>query len=217
MSQKNFIMDMKYNALTTGKYSMWGTLLTSQNKDYYIEEERIDQLENSIWILLNNLRDEGKQYPTAAYMIPNTELQSESDAWKSNRWFQITASTQKVASNLGNILNTETQYCDATKRKLFNFISYNIWTLNTFSTPDTVYGIESEEQARADYLKHMGGKIQDFTVIKTGFWINKLRPEIGCSPYGLVFKPEEDTKYGLLEIEFQNVFEKWLLLICFFL
>ncbi|XP_071166179.1 uncharacterized protein [Mytilus edulis] len=207
-TKNSFIMEMQYNSLRTSKPSMWGTLLSSQYEDYSLEEERVDQLESLFWIMFDNLRDEGKQYPTAAYMIPNTEQQSESDTWKSNRWFRITASTSKQASNLGNILNTETQYCDSTKRKLFNFISYNIWALHTFSTPDTVYGIESEEQARADYLKYMAGKIQDFRVIKTGFWINKLWPEIGCSPDGLVFDPEENMKYGLLELKCPKLFRK---------
>ncbi|CAG2215589.1 unnamed protein product [Mytilus edulis] len=173
--------EMQYNSLRTCKPSMWGTLFSCQYEDYSLEAERVDQLESLFWIMFDNLRDEGKQYPTAAYMIPNTEQQSESDTWKSKRWFGILASISKQASNLGNILNTETQYCDSTKRKLFNFISYNILALHTFSTPATVYGIESVEQARADYSKYMAGKIQDFRVTKTGFWINKLWLEIGWS------------------------------------
>ena len=87
-----------------------------------------------VWKFFNNLRDESRQYNTMAYMIPNTEIQSESDIWRANRWFRITASTAKVANSLGNILNTETQYCDSTKRKLYNFISYNVWSLHAFST-----------------------------------------------------------------------------------
>ena len=145
-----------------------------------------------------------------AYMIPNTEIQSESDIWRANRWFRITASTAKVANSLGNILNTETQYCDSTKRKLYNFISYNVWSLHAFSTQDTAYGIENEDKARADYCKCMENtcKIQGFKVLKTGLWINKLWPEIGCSPDGLVFDPDEENKYGLLEIKCPKLFRK---------
>lgn len=53
---------------------MWGTLLSSKCEDYSVEDERAGKLENSIWILFNTLRDEGKQYPLATYMIPNTRI-----------------------------------------------------------------------------------------------------------------------------------------------
>lgn len=107
--------------------------LADTHKHFY-EEERVHQLENLIWIMFNYLPD-GSTVPP--YIILNTAQQSESNTWKSNRWFRITASTLKVAYNLGNILNIEHQFCDATKYKLFNFISY--LDFQTFCILDPVY------------------------------------------------------------------------------
>ena len=100
---------------------MLDSLLDFQYDEYFLITKEKSILMHGMDII-NNLRDESRQYNTMAYMIPNTEVQSESDIWRANRWFRITASTAKVANSLDNILNTETQYCDSSKRKLSNFI-----------------------------------------------------------------------------------------------
>jgi hypothetical protein len=104
-------------------------------------------------------------------MISGTESQSESITWKANRWFRITASTAKQANTLGNLILTNTDTTDAILRKLYNYISYNIWNINSFSTTDMQFGIDNEDQARNDYMKYKltNGSNVGFKVLKTGF------------------------------------------------
>jgi hypothetical protein len=141
-------------------------------------------------------------------MISGTESQSESITWQASRWFRITASTAKQANTLDNLIHTNTDTTDAILRKLYNYISYNIWNINSFSTTVMQFGIDNEDQARNDYMKYKltNGSNVGFKVLKTGFWVNKYWPELGCSPDGLVFYPSELNKYGLVEIKCLKLF-----------
>lgn len=71
------------------------------------------------------------------------------------------------------------------------------------------FGIDNEDQACNDYMKYkltIGSNV-GFKVLKTGFWVNKYWPELGCSPDGLVFDPSELNKYGLVEIKCPTISE----------
>jgi hypothetical protein len=131
----------------------------------------------------NNLKEERSKYDTDIYMISGTESQSESITWKANRWFRITTSTAKQTNTFGNLILTNTDITDAILRKLYNYISYNIWNINSFSTTDMQFRIDNEDQARNDYMEYTltNGSV-GFKVLKTGFWVNKYWPELGCSP-----------------------------------
>jgi len=139
-------------------------------------------------------------------MIQGTESQSDSEEWKASRWFRITASTAKQANNLGNLLTSPVTLTDATLRKLYNFIADKIWNLDPYMSPDKKYGKDKEEEARNSYKDFMTKTVPGINVIKTGFWVNSLWPELGCSPDGLVSDPSEPSKYGLLEIKCLKVF-----------
>ncbi|CAC5369927.1 unnamed protein product [Mytilus coruscus] len=122
---------------------MWKSLLNSiiTYDNYALDEERKIMLQDLTWSFFTNIRSDGSKFNTNAYMIPGTEPQSESEQWKSSRWFRVTASTAKQAHNLG-------------------------------------------------------------------FWVNKLWPELGCSPDGIVYDPNESNKYGLVEIKGPKLFKK---------
>lgn len=152
--------------------------------NYDIDNERKVMLKNLTWAFFTNIRSDESRFNSNAYMIP--EQQSESQQWKSSRWFRITASTAKQGHNLGSLLDRSTRYNDSTYRKLYNYLSYHVWDLNTFTTADTVYGLENEDHARNDYKCAMNITYPELQVIKTGFWVIKLWPELGCSPDGLV-------------------------------
>ena len=187
-AKKEFVTNLKYNRLSSDKPSMWESLLTSILKydNYDIDNERKVMLKNLTWAFFTNIRSDESRFNSNAYMIPGTEQQSESQQWKSSRWFRITAFNAKQGHNLGSLLDRSTQYNDSTYRKLYNYLSYHVWDLNTFTTADTVYGLENEDHARNDYKCAMNITYPELQVIKTGFWVTKLWPELGCSPDGLV-------------------------------
>ena len=60
---------------------------------------RVGVLRQLVDILHTNLADQCD--PTSSvYMVPGTELQSESDTWASNRWMRLTASVAKQVVSL---------------------------------------------------------------------------------------------------------------------
>lgn len=201
--KKEFVTDLKYNSLTVGKPSMWESLLKSiiTYDNYDLDAERKALLKDLAWSFFTNIRSDGAHFSSNTYMIPGTEPQAESQQWKSSRWFRITASTAKQAHNLGSLLIKPIAHLDSTYRKLFNYLSYHVWDLHPFSTIDTMYGIENEDRARTDYMNSMLTCSPGIKVIKTGLWINKLWPELGCSPDGLVYDPHGTDMYGLVEIK----------------
>ncbi|CAC5403328.1 unnamed protein product [Mytilus coruscus] len=209
-AKKEFVNDLKYHGLTGGKSSMWKSLLNSiiTYDNYALDEERKIMLQDLTWSFFTNIRSDGSKFKTNAYMIPGTEPQSESEQWKSSRWFRVTASTAKQAHNLGGLLVDTTTHIDSTYRKLYNYLAYHVWNLHPFSTSDTAYGIDNEDRARTDYHDVMLNSSPGIKVLKTGFWVNKLWPELGCSPDGIVYDPNESNKYGLVEIKCPKLFKK---------
>ena len=206
--KKEFVNDLKYDSLATGKPTMWETVLSSILKydNYDVDAQRKIQLNELTWTFFRNIRSAGEEFDTNNYMIPGTEAQAESQEWKNSRWFRVTASTAKQANNLGSILNDPHTkiHTDATNRKLYNYLSYHVWDQHQFSTVDTKYGIENEDKARLDYKVKMQATSPNIQVITTGFWVNKLWPEMGCSPDGLVRDPMMDNereRFGLIEIK----------------
>ncbi|CAG2244008.1 unnamed protein product [Mytilus edulis] len=183
-----FVTNLKYSGISRGKSSMWESLLKTSYQDYEISKEREGILR-------------------CLYMITNTESQAESNEWHASRWFRITASTAKQANNLGNLLNYPGD--DVVNMKRFKaFIRNSIWGINQYSSPDMMYGVENEDQARSDYTSYMKLKTPYIEVEKTGFWVNNLWPELGCSPDGLVTDPVEVHKHGLLEIKCLKIFRE---------
>ncbi|CAC5369921.1 unnamed protein product [Mytilus coruscus] len=209
-AKKEFVNDLKYHGLTGGESSMWESLLNSiiTYDNYALDEERKIMLQDLTWSFFTNIRSDGSKFNTNAYMIPGTEPQSESEQWKSCRWFRVTASTAKQAHNLGGLLVDTTTHIDSTYRKLYNYLAYHVWNLHPFSTSDTAYGNDNEDRARTDYHDVMLNSSPGIKVLKTGFWVNKLWPELGCSPDGIVYDPNESNKYGLVDIKCPKLFKK---------
>ncbi|CAC5369931.1 unnamed protein product [Mytilus coruscus] len=89
-AKKEFVNDLKYHGLTGGKSSMWESLLNSiiTYDNYALDEERKIMLQDLTWSFFTNIRSDGSKFKTNAYMIPGTEPQSESEQWKSSRWFE---------------------------------------------------------------------------------------------------------------------------------
>jgi hypothetical protein len=172
-NKNNFVTELKYGGCKSGRIAtcMWETLIKYRHENYEIDDAREGVLNHKRLTLFNNLKEERSKYDTDIYMISGTESQSESITWKANRWFRITASTAKQANTLGNLILTNTDTTDAILRKLYNYISYNIWNINSFSTTDMQFGIDNEDQARNDYMKYKltNGSNVGFKVLKTGF------------------------------------------------
>lgn len=196
----SFASNLKYHSILTGKSSMWSSLLTIKYHDFELDEKRKCELQELAMMFFTNIKSECNQFGTDVFMVPDTIEQSQSSKWSSSRWFRITASTAKQANSLGSFLS-EPPFAESTYRKLYNFASCHVWNLHPFSTSDTLYGLENEDQARIDYLAHKNTDNPGLKVIKTGFWVNKLWPELGCSPDGIVYDPTEAEMYGLLEIK----------------
>ena len=204
----SFVHSLKYSSISRGKTCMWESLLEYKYVDYELSKDREGILKTQAYAFFLNLKEDCQQYNTDTFMIPDTESQSDSIKWKANRWFRITASVAKQANNLGSLVLGTTPYADLTYRKMFNFISNSVWDLNPYTSPDMQYGIENEDQARSDYVNFMKLKVPEIKAEKTGFWVNILWPELGCSPDGLVTDPSEADKYGLLEIKCPKIFRK---------
>lgn len=184
---------------------MWASILTPVHSDYEITAERKRILQTQVWDLFQTLKSENVSYGASnLYMKANTDLRAESEEW---RWFRITASTAKQANNLGNILNLHGDSAD--KQKFQPFLRHSIWGLNQYyMSKDMQYGIENEDQARSDYLKYTRSSVPAISVKKTGFCVNNLWPELGCSPDVLVTAPSEVNKDGLLEIKCPKIFKE---------
>ncbi|CAC5380075.1 unnamed protein product [Mytilus coruscus] len=88
------------------------------------------------------------------------------------------------------------------------FIRNSIWGINQYRSPDMLYGVENEDQARSDYISFIGLKTLNIEVEKTGFWVKNLWPELGCSSDGLVTDQVEVHKHGLLEIKCLKIFSE---------
>ena len=52
---------------------------------------------------------------------------------------------------MGSIVNAGPPYSEATLRRMYNFVSNNVWELKRFSTVHTQFGIDNEDRARTDY------------------------------------------------------------------
>ena len=201
-----FFSDLKYESLQSGKSSMWESLLSYQYEDYTINDSRVATLKCQAWIFFGNIREASAAYNSDVYMIPGTESQSQSENWRSSRWFRITASTAKQANSLGQLLTTKPTPDLTQLKSFYTYIAHNVWNLNPLKTADMRYGLENEDSARQDYMIYIQRNNPEVNVIKTGFWVNKLWPELGCSPDGLVFDPVETNKYGLVEVKCLKLF-----------
>ena len=201
----NFIRDMKYTDLHKNKVSMWSTLFSPIFQDYDMSEECKGILKTRVWDLSLHLQEEWKEFGNDIYMIPGTESQADSDEWKACRWFRITASTAKLANNLGSLLlSTDAQKIE--NSRFSSFIKNHVWEMSPFQSSDMSYGLENEDQARNNYEHVLKESHPEIKVEKTGVWVNKLWPELGCSPDGFVMDPAELFKHGLVEIKCLKIF-----------
>ncbi|CAG2232628.1 unnamed protein product [Mytilus edulis] len=115
VNMNSFSNNLKYDYVSTGKTSMWHTLIKYTYADYEISPERRGILKSQAWDIFTNIKQECCLSEKDVFMIPKTESQSESIEWKASRWFRITASTAKKANTLGNLLKSPPT--DASLRK----------------------------------------------------------------------------------------------------
>ncbi|CAC5392935.1 unnamed protein product [Mytilus coruscus] len=136
VNMNSFSNNLKYDCVSTGKTSMWHTLIKYTYADYEISPEHRGILKSQAWDFFNNIKQECCLSEKMFFMIPNTESQSESIEWKSSRWFRITASTAKRANTLGNLLKSP--LTDASLRKFQAYISSTVWNISSFmyTSPD---------------------------------------------------------------------------------
>ncbi|XP_053385028.1 uncharacterized protein LOC123537474 isoform X2 [Mercenaria mercenaria] len=195
------------NLALNGNSSMWSTLLSYSYSDYEVDNSRKGLLRDQVMTVFDNLKLECNEHEYHfCYEVKKTQDQSVSEIWTSQRYFRVTASNAKAANALGASLISNSVCND----KLRNFIARNVWKLNSFCTTDMKYGIDNEAKARADYLTQKRTVIPEFKCIKTGFWVSKLWPELGCSPDGLVYDPSVPagrSKFGLIEIKCLKMFK----------
>ncbi|CAG2186012.1 unnamed protein product [Mytilus edulis] len=136
VNMNSFSNNLKYDYVSTGKTSMWHTLIKYTYADYEISPERRGILKSQAWDFFTNIKQECCLSEKDVFMIPKTESQSESIEWKASRWFRITASTAKKANTLGNLLKSPPT--DASLRKFQAYISSTVWNLSSFmyTSPD---------------------------------------------------------------------------------
>ena len=164
--------------------------------DYTLSTERRIELEN----LRNNIKCSLVENDTdeQCQEIGDTRAQSNSDTWKSERLFRITASKCKTANILGDKIaqNIGNQYL----HRMSKFIKENLWYPSNFISADMRYGMQEEHKARSAYSQYSGN-----TVIETGMWVNKDYPCLGASPDGLILDDSNEAS-GVLEIKCLKIF-----------
>lgn len=193
----NFLAELQTANYKTGVISMWQTQLMHVYEDYTLTNDRKQELG-----LLRDMLKQNLSVNEQCQMIAGTECQSGSDLWHGNRCCRLTASTAKETSKISESLP------DGPSDRMKYILQKHMWNMNNVSTSDMLFGIEKEDCAREEYKNILSKRVPGSTVEKTGMWVNRDFPEIGCSPDGLVYDPTETTPDGLLEIKILKFLQK---------
>ena len=147
------------------KPSMWESLLPMRYENFTLEQADIEVYRHLTKDFIKNIENCNKEFlmSKSTGQIPGTIDQAESDQWHHQRRFRITASTCKVAVNLGKRFSVHDSL-----QPHFSFTSKKLWFPSNYTSLDMQYGKDNEIKALRLY-----GETMNVLVALSGLWINK--------------------------------------------
>ena len=173
---------------------MWQTVFETTYDDYKLSEEMKSHIGWCENMYLHNLEPCGDVHNPSAVMVPGTESQSASEMWECHRYLRMTASVSKESVSIWNILQNDITF--GFRNRCFKYLKRNVWGLDKCTIYYMQRGMDLESKAR-DLYSNLN---PSFVVTVTGFWVNKVHPQLGCSPDGLCYD-SLNNNYGIIEIK----------------
>lgn len=178
MKVNKFCKDLQMD--TSHKKTMWELLLLEKYSDYCLTKERKSILREEVYLLTQLLSFDAES------AVNVTGAEQDTSQWHHLRQLLITASVIKSFVFV------------KIKQQVYDAVKNHLWEKRVIDNVYTQYGKVNEYNAFNEYKLHTSHL--EFTVEKTGLWINTKYPGLVASPDGLVFDPIIES-YGVIEIK----------------